>query len=70
MRIILEDPDGRQRHPLTKGAFTIPADGRIIFEVPGSGGYGPVAKRDPASLADDLKNGYVSKKGARRDYGI
>ena len=70
MRITLEDPDGSHRHPLSKGAFTVPADGLIIVEVPGSGGYGPPSKRDQAALADDLKNGYVSKEAARKDYGV
>ena len=70
MRIPLEDPDGGKRFPLSKGAFPVPADGLIVVEVPGSGGYGPPAKRDPAALADDLKNGYVSEDAARKDYGV
>ena len=70
MRITLEDPDGGIRHPLSKGAFTVAAEGRIVFEVPGSGGYGPASKRDPAALADDLKNGYVSEEAAKSDYGV
>ena len=70
MRITLQDPDGGLRHPLSKGAFSVPADGLIIVEVPGSGGYGPPAKRNRAALADDLKNGYVSAAAAKRDYGI
>jgi len=69
MRVVLEDPDGSRRQPLSKGAFSVPADGLILFEVPGSGGYGPAGERDPARLADDVKNGYVSKQSARRDYG-
>ena len=68
MRIQLEDPDGTIRHPLSKGAFTVPAEGRIVFEVPGSGGYGPPSKRDAGALADDIKNGYVTKAAARRDH--
>jgi len=64
----LEDLDGTIRHPLSKGAFTVPAEGRIVFEVPGSGGYGPPSKRDAGALADDIKNGYVTKAAARRDY--
>jgi N-methylhydantoinase B len=69
-RIRLEDPDGGIRYPLSKGAFTIPAEGRIIFEVPGSGGYGPASERAPDALADDLKNGYVTEAAARRDYKL
>ena len=68
MRIQLEDLDGTIRHPLSKGAFNVPAEGRIVFEVPGSGGYGPPSKRDADALADDIKNGYVTKAAARRDY--
>jgi N-methylhydantoinase B len=68
-RIRLEDPDGGVRYPLSKGAFTVPADGLIIFEVPGSGGYGPPSERAADALADDLKNGYVSEAAAKRDYG-
>jgi len=67
-RIRLEDPDGNIRYPLSKGAFTVPPEGRIIFEVPGSGGFGPPTERDPAALADDIKNGYVSDDAANREY--
>ena len=70
MRIQLEDPDGTIRYPLSKGAFTVPAEGRIIFEVPGSGGYGPASERSVDALADDLKNGYVTDEAARRDYKL
>ena len=38
------------------------------MEAPGSGGYGPPSARDPALLADDIADGYVSPEAARRDY--
>ena len=41
----------------------------VVMEAPGSGGYGPPAARDPARLAEDLRDGYVSAAAARRDYG-
>ena len=69
-RIRLEDPDGGIRYPLSKGAFTVPANGRIIFEVPGSGGFGPPTERDPAALEDDLKNGYISEDAANKEYAL
>ena len=48
------------RQPLnSKGAFTVPAGGRIVMEAPGSGGYGPPSARDPALLREDLADGYV-----------
>jgi N-methylhydantoinase B len=40
------------------------------MEAPGSGGYGPPADRAPLRLQQDLADGYVTKEGARRDYGI
>ena len=36
---------------------------------PGSGGFGPVAERNPAAIGRDLLDGYVSAAAARRDYG-
>mgnify|MGYP002641141204 CR=1 FL=1 len=70
MRITLETPDGASRELISKGGFTAPADSRVLFEVPGSGGYGPPSERDPKSLGNDLRDGYVSMDGARRDYGV
>ena len=69
MTIALELPGGERRALLSKGGFIVPADGRVLFETPGSGGYGPPRERDPKSLADDIRDGYVSAQGARRDYG-
>lgn len=69
MRIALELPDGTSVEPISKGSFTAPPGARIVFEVPGAGGYGPPAERDPERLAADLRDGYVSPEGARRDYG-
>ena len=70
MRITVEGPDGSRRTPVSKGAFTAPAGARIVFETPGSGGYGPPEARDPARLREDLTDGYVTPEGARRDYGV
>jgi N-methylhydantoinase B len=69
MTIALELPGGERRALLSKGGFIVPADGCVLFETPGSGGYGPPRERDPKSLADDIRDGYVSAQGARRDYG-
>lgn len=70
MRISLEMPDGASRELISKGGFTAPADSSVLFEVPGSGGYGAPSERDPDSLRNDLRDGYVSMEGARRDYGV
>ena len=36
----------------------------------GGGGYGDPRERDPALVADDVKNGYVSEAGAVAEYGF
>ncbi|MFN4087820.1 MAG: hydantoinase B/oxoprolinase family protein [Alphaproteobacteria bacterium] len=68
-RLTVEEPDGTRRKPLSKGAFTAPAGALIVFDVPGSGGYGSPADRDPAALAEDVADGYVTAEAAARDYG-
>ena len=70
MRLWLEMPDGGKRPLNSKGAFVVPANGRVVMEAPGSGGYGLPAGRDPASLREDLADGYVTEEAARCDYGI
>ena len=45
-----------------------PGDSMRI-ETPGGGGYGLPAERDPAALAQDLRDARVSHAAAERDYG-
>ena len=35
----------------------------------GGGGFGDPRERDPAAIADDLKNGYITERGAAAAYG-
>ena len=35
-----------------------------------SGGFGPIAERDPGAIGRDLLDGYVSVEQARRDYHV
>jgi N-methylhydantoinase B len=68
--VTLTTPDGTTRHLPSKGAFAAPAGSLVDMRTPGSGGFGPAAERDRAAIARDLRDGYVSEEGARRDYGI
>lgn len=43
----------------TKGKQTVPADRRLIMELPGGGGFGDPADRDPAAIANDRAQGYI-----------
>ncbi len=68
--VTLTTPDGATRHLPSKGAFNAPAGSVVDMITPGSGGFGPVAERDPGAIGRDLLGGYVSEKAAAHDYGI
>ena len=69
-RISVVEPDGAERILNSKGSFDAPAGSLVVFDVPGSGGYGPAEDRDPARIREDLAAGYITPDGARRDYGV
>jgi N-methylhydantoinase B len=69
-RISITYADGREQVLNSKGGFTAPEGSLIRFQVPGSGGFGPVSERDPAAIRQDVLNGYVTPEAARRDYGV
>jgi N-methylhydantoinase B len=54
----------------SKGFQVVPAGDRLIVEMPGGGGYGEPLGRDPERVADDVRNGLVSREAAARDYGV
>ena len=73
-------PGGRSRfivNPGTADSEDMPSSARLHLEAgstfsvqpPGGGGYGDPRKRDPAALADDIAEGFVSEAAAERDYG-
>jgi N-methylhydantoinase B len=42
----------------------------VRLESPGGGGYGRAFDRDPASVAGDVRLGFVSRTSAEEDYGV
>lgn len=56
--------------PHQKSRTTIDPGIRLHMSYAGGGGYGKPEERDEARIRDDIKNGYISKEAARRDYGI
>jgi N-methylhydantoinase B len=68
--VTLTTPDGVTRQLPSKGAFTAPPGSVIDMTTPGSGGFGPIAERDPAAIGRDLLDGYVTEAATSRDYGV
>ena len=42
----------------------------IVMGLPGGGGFGDPLARDPARVAEDVRDGYVSAARAEADYGV
>jgi len=54
----------------SRGNQVIPKGDRLIVEMPGGGGLGNAAERDPALVADDVRNGFISRESAREVYKV
>ena len=64
--------DGEPVDPATLGnspEVHFRSDQTLTLVLPGGGGYGDPRERDPGLVEADLKNGYISKEAAARDYG-
>jgi N-methylhydantoinase B len=53
-----------------KGLRVVPSGDRLVIEMPGGGGMGRAAERDPELVRRDVRMGYVSADAARREYGL
>ena len=60
--------DGGRPHP--KSHYVLQPGQRVILELPGGGGYGPPAARDPERVLADARQGYISVDAAERDYAV
>ncbi|HTZ36620.1 MAG TPA: hydantoinase B/oxoprolinase family protein [Stellaceae bacterium] len=54
----------------SKGRQTIPGGDFIRLELPGGGGFGSPAEREPDQVALDVADGLISVEVARRDYRV
>jgi N-methylhydantoinase B len=52
------------------GGFPIEAGDVVLMESSGGGGFGDPLERDPARVAADLAEGYVTPERAEREYGV
>jgi N-methylhydantoinase B len=63
-------PSGQLFHWGSRGAWTFPAGAAWRSITAGGGGWGDPLAREPEAVARDVRDGYVSIDGARRDYGV
>src|SRR3954462_4036768 len=54
----------------SKGRQSVPGGDFIRLELPGGGGFGSPAERDPDQVAADVADGLISRDMAERDYRI
>jgi len=63
--------DGSENHDLpTIGLEEIDPGQTVVGLIPGGGGYGNPLERETEMILHDVKEGYVSRDGAREDYGV
>ncbi len=60
--------NGAVVHP--KGHYSLQPGDAIALRQAGGGGFGEPRERPRASLLEDVRNGFVTIEGARRDYGV
>jgi N-methylhydantoinase B len=53
-----------------KGLQIVPAGDRVIVSMPGGGGMGSPAERDPEAIRRDIRLGYITKEAAQSEYGF
>jgi len=53
-----------------KGKQQIPAGDALIMHTPGGGGFGHAYERDVEAVLADVQTSLVSRKSARKDYGV
>jgi N-methylhydantoinase B len=70
-RYVVNDGDVDARTLPSKSApIVLRAGERFLLQSAGGGGYGSPLDRDPARVASDVRERYVSAESARADYGV
>ncbi len=64
------DFQGTVEYLPSKAEGILTADDVLLFYAPGGGGYGDPLERDPARVAEDVANGWVTPERAEQNYGV
>jgi N-methylhydantoinase B len=68
--LILNPDTPQEKKCKSKGVDQLKAGDVLSIRLPGSGGYGPPWKRDPALVQSDVNHGKISLKSAKEDYQV
>ncbi|WP_089940588.1 hydantoinase B/oxoprolinase family protein [Candidatus Entotheonella palauensis] len=70
-RYLLSDEAGREQRLDDKPmGVAVTPEQMVVIETPGSGGYGPAAKRCPDLIREDLQSGKFTPAFIERHYGV
>jgi N-methylhydantoinase B len=62
---------GTDKEAVVGGVYEAMAANEVLVNNSGGGGgWGPAFERDPEAVLDDVREGYVSRAAAERDYGV
>lgn len=61
--------DNKPVPPSSSPEFPFEVGEVVYLHLPGGGGHGNPSRRDPSKIKRDLRAGYITKDGAKRDYG-
>ncbi|MEM8949454.1 MAG: hydantoinase B/oxoprolinase family protein [Pseudomonadota bacterium] len=64
----IETSNGEDLKP--KISRMLPSDTVVTLHIPGGGGFGDPMKRSTDAICEDIRDGYVTPDGVRRDYGL
>jgi N-methylhydantoinase B len=68
-RFVIRAGTAQEEDMPASGRYELRAGEQFFLQSAGGGGYGDPQRRDPALLARDIAEGYVSEESAGRDYG-
>ena len=68
--VIVDPGGGGERHLLKVNALPLAAGTSWELRTGGGGGFGEAFERDPERVRQDVLDGYVTREGAERDYGV
>ena len=64
------NPDGNAQQLDSKLLLNLAVGDTFRHELPGGGGWGDPLERDPQAVLEDVRNEFVSRHGAREEYGV